>query len=178
MSIKIPETVTFQQAIALTESLLSQIDASAISDSETTDAIAHLVKTENGARGFFVTYLTSDVSIADNPPTSVVQALQSSPDVVAELLVKNLAMSATQAMYHRRNHKEDMAEDSERVRQRTERLIQLVDLSAVYDRAQKLMESATTGEGEYKAFLERWDYDAEQRQVMAQALQQIIPEPR
>ena len=48
----------------------------------------------------------------------------------------------------------------------------------MYDRAQKLLESATTGEGEYKAFLERWDYDAEQRQVMCQALQQIIPEPR
>jgi len=77
MSIKIPETVTFQQAIALTESLLSQVEASAISQSETADAIALLVKTENGARGFFVTYLTSDVSIADNPPTSAVQAVKS-----------------------------------------------------------------------------------------------------
>ncbi len=174
MSIKIPETVTFQQAIALAQSLLSQAETSEISHSEMADAIAQLVKTENGARGFFVTYLTSDVSIADNPSTSIIQALQSSPEVVAELLVKNLAMSASQALYHRRNHKEDMAADSERVRQRTANLIQLLDLSAVYDRAQQLLESAITGEGNYKAFLERWNYDAEQRQVMAQALQQVM----
>lgn len=174
MSIKIPETVTFQQAIALAQSLLSQAETSEISHSEITAAIALLTKTENGARGFFVTYLTSDSSLADNPSTSVVQALQSNPDIVAELLVKNLAMSASQALYHRRNHQEDMAADSERVRQRTANLIQLLDLSAVYDRAQKLLESATTGEGNYKAFLERWNYDAEQRQVMAQALQQVI----
>lgn len=166
--------ITFQQAIALAQSLLSQIETSEISQSEITDAIVNLTKTENGARGFFVTYLTSDVSTADNPPTSIVQALQSNPEVVAELLVKNLAMSATQAMYHRRNHKEDMAADSERVRQRTANLIQLLDLPVVYDRAQQLLESATTGEGSYKAFLERWNYDAEQRQVMAQALQQVI----
>lgn len=60
------------------------------------------------------------------------------------------------------------------MRQRTANLIQLLDLDAVYDRAQKLLESATTGEGSYKAFLERWNYDTEQRQVMAQALQQVI----
>jgi len=176
MSIKVPETVTFQQAIALTQSLLSQIEADEISEPEMAAAIALLVKTENGARGFFVTYLTSDASIADNPSTSVIHALQSSPEVVAELLVKNLAMSASQAVFHRANHNEDMAEDSERVRQRTAHLIQLINLPAVYVRAQKLMESAATGEGSYKAFLERWNYDAEQRQVMYQALQQVIPE--
>lgn len=174
MSIKIPETVTFQQAIALAQSLLSQAETSEISHSEMADAIADLTKTENGARGFFVTYLTSDSSLADNPSKFIVQALQSNPDIVAELLVKNLAMSASQALYHRRNHKEDMAADSERVRQRTANLIQLLDLSAVYDRAQQLLESAITGEGNYKAFLERWNYDAEQRQVIAQALQQVI----
>jgi len=64
-----------------------------------------------------------------------------------------------------------MAEDSERVSAQPGD--QLIDLPAVYDRAQKPMESATTGEGEY-SLLERWGYDAEQRQVMAQALQHII----
>lgn len=172
-SLKVPETVTFEQAITLTQSLLSQVEAGERKEPEMAATIAQLVKTENGARGFFVTYLTSDLSIADNPSTTVVQALQSNPDVVAELLVKNVAMSAAQAVFHRRNHKEDMAEASEQVRQRTARLIQLVDLPSVYDRLQKLWESATTGEGNYKAFLERWGYDAEQRQVICQALQQL-----
>jgi len=175
--LNVPE-VTFEQAIALTQSLLSQVEVGELSEPEIAATITELVKTENGARGFFVTYLTSDSSIADNPSTPVVQALQSNPDVVAELLVKNVAMSAAQAVFHRRNHKEDMAEASEQVRQRTARLIQLVEMPAVYDRSQKLLESATTGEGSYKAFLERWGYDAEQRQVICEALQQVISKPR
>lgn len=169
--LKVPE-VTFEQAIAFTQSLLSQVEADQLKEPELATIVSELVKTENGARGFFVTYLTSESSIADNPPTAVVQALQTSPEVA--LLVKNLAMSAAQAVYHRRNHKEDMAQDSERVHQRTARLIELVDLPAVYDRLQQLQQTITTGEGSYKAFLERWGYDTEQKQIISQALQQVI----
>lgn len=167
--------VTFEQAIAQTQALLSQAEVGEAP--ELAAAIAELVKTETGARGFFATYLTS-ASIADNPSIPVIQALQSNPDVVADLLVKNLAMSAAQAVFHRRNHKEDLAEASEQVRQRTARLIKLVNLPAVYDCSKKLLASATTQEGSYKGFLERWGYDAEQRQVICKVLQQVISEPR
>lgn len=167
--------VTFEQAIAQTQALLSQAEVE--ESPEIVAAIAELVKTESGARGFFATYLTS-ASIADNPSIPVIQALQSNPDVVADLLIKNLAMSAAQAVFHRRNHKEDLAEASEQVRQRTARLIKLVNMPAVYDCSEKLLASATTGEGSYKGFLERWGYDAEQRQVICKALQQVISEPR
>jgi hypothetical protein len=177
-NLKVPEAVTFEQAIALTQSLLSQAEAGEVSEPEIAAHVAELVKTENGARGFFVTYLTSEVSIADNPSTLVVQALRSNPHIVAELLVKNLAMSAAQAVFHRRNHKQEMAEGSERVRKRTARLIELVELPCVYDISQKLLETAATGEGSYKAFLQRWGYDAQQRQAICQALKQVIPEPK
>jgi len=172
-SLEVPATVTFEQAIDLTQSLLSQAEASA-SELEIAAAIAQLVKTENGARGFFVTYLTSEAPSADHPPASIVQALQSSPDIVAELLAKNLAMSTAQAVFYRRNQQEEMIAGSQRVSKRTARLIKLVDLPSVYERCQKLMESAATGEGSYKAFLERWSYDAQQRQAICQALQQVL----
>ena len=170
---KVLETVTFEQAIALTQSLLSQVEAGELKEPEIAAVISELVKTENGARGFFVTYLTSESSLADNPPAAVVQALRTSPEVV-ELLVKNLAMSAAQSVYHRRNHKEDMAQDSERVHKRTAHLIELVNLTAVSDRTQQLQETITTGYGSYKAFLERWGYDTEQKQAISQALQQVL----
>lgn len=38
----------------------------------------------------------------------------------------------------------------------------------------RLWESATEGEGSDKAFLKRWSYDDEQRQVIQQALAQVI----
>lgn len=180
--LEVPEAVTFEQAIALAQSLLSQAEAggsqpkiaAAIAKRCPQSVIAELVKTENGARGFFVTYLPSEVSIADNPPPAVVQALGTSPDVVADLLAKNLAMSTAQAVFHSRNQKEDLALGSERVSRRTAHLIELLDLPAVYECCQKLLESATTGEGSYKGFLERWGYDNQQRQEICQALQQVL----
>lgn len=172
----VPSNITFEQAIALTQSLLSQMAAAELQPNEVESAIAQLVKSENGARGFFVTYLTSEQApYSDDPAPEVVRALQSSPEIVAELLVKNLAMSAAMVVTHRRHQDEAMAQNSERVRSRTARLIQLVELPAVDERAQKLRESAATGEGSYKTFLQRWGYDAEQRQVIGQVLTQVLP---
>lgn len=174
-SIEVPSEITFEKAIALTQSLLDQVEAGTLSPAQISAALTELVKSENGARGFFVTYLTSDRTLADHPSQEVLQALQSSPDIVAELLAKNLAMSAAMTLAHRRNDNEQMAQSSEQVRDRTAHLIELVKLDAVYQRCQKLLESAATGEGSYKAFLERWGYDTEQRQLMCQALESVIP---
>lgn len=176
--LEVPEAVTFEQAIALTEALLFRVEAGELLQPEVATLVTELVKTEAGARGFFVTYLTSKGAIADNPSTSVVQALRSRPEVVAELLVKNLAMSAVQAVLHRQTQKEEMALGSERVRQRTARLINLLALPDVYKRLQKLLETAATGEGNYRLFLERWGYSTEQRQVIHQAVQQVLSEPK
>lgn len=167
------EPLTFEQAIALTQSLLSQAETGK-SDAEIAPLISELVKTENGARGFFVTFLTSEASLADNPSNSIIQALRSSPEVVANLLVKNLAMSTAQDLFHRRRQAEEMAQGSQRVQVRTARLIELVDLPEVKQQAQQLIDSATTNEGSYTAFLERWHYDTEQKQLICAALQKVI----
>lgn len=170
----IPESVTFEEAIALTQSLMSQMAASELSAQEISDVIAQLVKSENGARGLFVTYLTSEGTLADNPSPEVIQALKSSPDIVAELLVKNLAMSTAQAVTHRRNGNEQMAQGSDRVRSRTTHLIEQLQLPQVRARTVALHESAVTGEGSYKTFLQRWGYDDQQRQVICEALEQVM----
>lgn len=172
-SLTVPENISFKQAIDLTQNLILQIDLGTLTDAQITEIISELVKTENGARGFFVTYLTADHSLADHPNDAIIAALRSHPESVAELLVKNVAMSAAQGVYHRRNNSED-AQGSARVQQRTIKLIELVDLPAVYEHSRQLLASATTGEGIYKDFLNRWGYDTEQRQVICQALQQVL----
>ena len=168
-----PETITFPAAIALTRSLLDAMAANTLDETAIQAAIASLVKSENGARGFFVTYLTDERSFADRPSAAVVCALRSSPDTVSELLVKNLAMSAAMAVTHRRNQNEEMAKGSERVRQRTTHLIKQIQLESVSDKLQQLRESIATGTGHYQAFLERWEYDLQQKQMMQQALSDI-----
>lgn len=171
-----PEPLTFEEAIDFTQSLMSQRETGEVSEAEFADAIAQIIKTENGARGFFVTYLASDSTLADHPSLDVVQALQSSPDTVAILLVKNLAMSTAQAVTHRRDNNEDMAQGSDRVRMRTTYLIEQMALPQVRNFALQLRESAATGEGEFKLFLQRWNYDAQQRDVILRAMDRIIPE--
>ncbi len=163
----IPEPITFEQAISFTQSLLSE--AHELSASE----IAQLVKTENGARGFFVTYLTSDSALASRPTPEIIQALRSQKEIVSELLVKNLAMSTAQTLFHHRRQDEEMAQSSQRVQERTARLIKLVDLDLVYEKSQQLIETIKTSSGSYQAFLERWNYDFEQRQAINEAMQQL-----
>jgi hypothetical protein len=169
--ITVPTAVTFEQAIDLTQSLLTQMQQAPLSEADLEAVISALVCSENGARGFFVTYLSDERSLADHPSDAVIRALQSSPEIVAELLVKNLAMSSAMAIAHRRNQNEAMAEGSDRVQARTADLIERVQLPQVTQKAQQLQESAATGSGEYRAFLDRWGYDAEQRQVIRQMME-------
>lgn len=175
ISFAVPDSVTFEQAIALTQDLMGQMEHDQLSAPQLEQAIAALVSSPNGARGFFVTYLTDDRSLADRPEAAVVAALRSAPDLVADLLVKNLAMSAAMAIAHRRQQNEAMAQGSDRVRSRSLGLMQQLQLPQITSRAQQLHDSAVTGEGADQAFLTRWGYDAEQRQEIQQALQQILP---
>jgi hypothetical protein len=171
----VPAEITFQQAIEVTQSLMQRMEQGEFSEAEIQTTITQLVSSENGARGFFVTYLTDDRSFVDQPSPAVVAALQSSPEIVSELLVKNLAMSTGMAISHRRNQNEAMAQGSDRVNRRTVQLIQLTQLPPVTEKAQKLHESAVTGQGEYQPFLDRWGYDAEQRQAIQNAVKGVIP---
>jgi len=172
----VPPKVSFPEAIELTQSLLLEMEAKHLLPEVIETAIASLVKSANGARGFFVTYLTSDQPEADNPSPSVVQGLQANSDLVADLLVKNLAMSTGMAITHRRNQDPEMAQQSARVSDRTVKLIKELKLPQVQELSSQLSESIVTGEGKYQEFLDRWGYDIEQREAIGEALQRIIPE--
>ncbi|MGF1479250.1 MAG: hypothetical protein ACFB4I_07135 [Cyanophyceae cyanobacterium] len=168
--LSIPKSVTFPEAIALTQTLLAQIAANQLNEAEIEAIVSALVKRENGARGFFVTYLTDERSLADSPPQAIIRALQTSPAIVSDLLVKNVAMSAAMAVTHRRNHNESMEHSSRRVTRRTATLIEQLKLTPVSSQLKQLQESLATESGDYQAFLQRWGYDSEQRQAIQNAL--------
>jgi hypothetical protein len=173
MAQQTPNQINFEDAIAETQALLEKMASKSISDSEIQITITNLVKTQNGARGFFVTYLTDERPFIDSPSTGIIVALRSSPNIVGELLVKNLVMSSASALAHRRNQDEAMAKGSEQVRDRTSSLIKTVKLPIVSEKLQEMEKSLSTGEGEYEAFLERWGYDAEQKKVMKSAILEV-----
>ena len=166
--------ITFEEAIAFTQSLLEKIQNQQITEQETARDITALVQTENGARGFFVTYLTTEMTLADSPSNSVINALASSPEIVGELLVKNLAMSTAMAMTHTRNNDPAMAQSSEQVSRRSKNLIQRLKLNTIQRKLKQLEESVNTETGEYQSFLERWGYDSEQRQAISSKITSLI----
>lgn len=170
----IPETLSFEQAIDLSQSLITAMAQGELTEAEIVDLLTELVKSENGARGFFVTYLSDDQPLADQPSDAVVQALRTSPEIVAELMAKNLAMSTAMAISHRRNDREDMAQGSDRVRSRSIHLIQLLQLPTLSQKLQQLHESIATGIGTYQTFLDRWNYDAEQRQAIRTVIESVM----
>ena len=164
--------INFENAIQQTQDLLSQIeflDANVI-----TERFIDLVSTENGARGFFVTYLTSDLSYREYPSLEVITALKTSPILVNELLVKNLAMSTAMVIYHRSQGDEANAQGSEKVQEKTGQLIKQLLSQALGEKLQQLATSLNTGQGEYQAFLERWGYDDCQRQAIAEIIQPFL----
>ncbi len=173
-SLSVPENITFEQAIEITQTLLDQIEEKALFEAEIENAIAQLVKTQPGARGFFVTYLTDPRPWCDHPTDAVIQALNKSTQIVSELLVKNVAMSTAMAVYHRRQNNTEMENSSQRVAQRSVNLIQQLNLPILRSLIQQLLDNIQTGEGTYQEFLERWGYDSEQKTAIIDVLNPLL----
>ncbi len=169
----VPADVKFDEAISLTQAFLSQLKSNELTSSQIQDFVSALVKTANGARGFFVTYLTAQEPICDEPRAETIAALQSQPEISAELLVKNIAMSTAQQLYHHRRNDVEMVASSATVAARTTKIIQQLNLPQIQDLCRELVSTINTGTGVYSEFLQRWGYDDEQKNAIAQAVTQF-----
>ncbi|NDJ16277.1 hypothetical protein [Myxacorys almedinensis] len=170
----VSDPISFEQAIDLTQSLMAELQHNPVTEAELESIITALVQSENGARGFFVTYLTDEQSLADQPSSPVVAALRSSPAIVSELLVKNLAMSTAMKVAHTRNQNPELAAGSNRVQTRTLELIRQTQIPDVSVKLEQLGQSAETESGEYQSFLKRWNYDEDQRRAIAHVVSTVV----
>ena len=168
------ESLSFPQAIALTQSLMKQIEAGKLNEDEIERQVASILKNKDGGRGFFVSYLTSDMSLADKPSMGIISGLKSSTELVSQLLIKNLAMSSAMIITHSRNNDLDNAEGSQKVHRRTINLIKRLNWSENREQLLELQRTIQTGNGEYQSFLERWNYDAEQQLAIEQAIVNVL----
>ena len=83
-------------------------------------------------------------------------------------------MSTAMAMTHQRAENIEQSESSKRVAKRTALLIAKVDLEEVRVIASQIKRAALTGNGEYATFLQKWGYDSEQKQAIANTLDQVL----
>lgn len=170
----ITSDITFEQAIALAQSLLDNVEQNHVSVDQVAATLSALVATETGARGFFVVYLSDDRPMPDGAIAALISALESAPEVVSSLLIKNLAMSTAMTITHQRNGDENHLQSAQRTQGRTQHLLEKLSLPQLQDHAHQLLTSIDTNTGNYAAFLSRWGYDSEQRRAIRQILEQTI----
>ncbi|MGG6270206.1 hypothetical protein ACQ4M3_34825 [Leptolyngbya sp. AN03gr2] len=166
----VSDSISFEGAIELTQSLLAEVERHHVSEPELERIITALVQSENGARGFFVSYLTDDRDFIDQMQPTVVQALLNSEGTVGDLLTKNLVMSTAMILTHTRNQNPDMAASSARTRQRTAAIIRQMRSLKVDEHLMRMKSTIEQGGGDYQKFLDRWKYDAEQKAAMLDAI--------
>jgi hypothetical protein len=170
----VPANIKFNEAIDLTQLFLTQLQKNELTSPQILDFVSTLIQTANGARGFFVTYLTAQNPICDEPQSEVIAAIAAHPEVAADLLVKNIAMSTAQQLYHHRRNDSEMIASSATVAARTTKMIQALNLPQIQDMFRDLVSTIETGTGSYTEFLTRWGYDDEQKQSIGQIVSQLI----
>lgn len=164
---------TFQQAMEITAQWLGLWDNGELSDEVLADRVGELVASRDGARGFFVVSLAGDCPLMDRLPEPLVLQLRQAGAGVVDLTTRNLAMSTAMALHHRRASDGAQQAASERVSARCTELLRLLEPTAVKGRLETLLTAARDGQGDDGAFLDRWGYDAEQRQAIAAAIEAV-----
>ncbi len=165
-----PLEPTFQQAMEITAQWLGLWENGELSDEVLADRVAELVASRDGGRGFFVVSLAGDCPLMDRLPEPLVLQLRATGDGVVDLSARNLAMSTAMVLHHQRQGDAGQQAGSERVQARCTELLRQLEPEAVKRRLESLLAASRDGQGEDLAFLERWGYDAEQRQAITAAI--------
>jgi len=162
---------TFKEAMEATMIWCKSWENDEISDEVISDRIGELIKTVEGARGFFVVSLSIDCHLMDRFPDALIFQLRSSGDIIVDLTVKNLAMSSAMVITHHDNN-DSQEIQSERIKIRCIELLKLLDSTQVKKRLDVLLE-ATKGNGKDLKFLNQWGYNDEQIKAISESIYEI-----
>ena len=162
---------TFKEAMQASMIWCKSWENDEISDEVISDRIGELIKTVEGARGFFVVSLSIDCPLMDRIPDALIFQLRSSGEIVVDLTVKNLAMSSAMIVTHRDNRDEQKIQ-SERIKNRCIELLKLLDSNQVKKRLDVLLE-ATKGNGADLRFLNKWGYNDEQINAISESIYEV-----
>jgi len=164
--------IGFQAAMALASQWLEEWEQDELSDEVLAERVGDLVASRDGARGFFVVAMAGEGPLMDRMPEALIQRLRLAGEGVVDLTARNLAMGTAMAVHHERNQDGVSAQASQRVSERSRALLRLLEPNLVKLRLESLL-AGTRGEGQDVDFLERWGYDAEQRDQIAAAIEAV-----
>jgi hypothetical protein len=164
---------SFEQAMESTAAWLTLWESGELSDEVLAERVGEMVRSRDGARGFFVVALAGDSPLMDRLPEPLLRSLRDAGAAVVDLTARNLAMSTAMALHHERVNSRAQMEGSLRVRERCRDLLRQLETGEVTSRLQTLLAAARDGEGEDTTFLDRWGYDRDQKAAIAAAVQSV-----
>ena len=162
---------TFKEAMQASMIWCKSWENDEISDEVISDRIGELIKTVEGARGFFAVSLSIDCPLMDRFPDALIFQLRSSGEIVVDLTVKNLAMSSAMIITHRKNN-DPQEIQSERIKIRCIELLKLLDSTQVKKRLDVLLE-ATKGNGTDLKFINKWGYNDKQINAISESIYEV-----
>eukprot|EP00967_Tisochrysis_lutea_P146916 scaffold278176_cov27-Tisochrysis_lutea.AAC.1 len=148
-------------------------------------ALMQMLATSNGARGFFVNWLTSEewtAAESETPPQPLVQAIceAANQSMLSRLMLMNVAMPAATALAHERMGNENAAIASRLTARRASLLARamlprqpaLTDAAATFQEAvdAAIQADNRSADFEWTEFLVRWGYDKQQLMLIRDSL--------
>lgn len=167
-----PTVISFEEALRLAEELLLDLEDEGETE-ELKSQLLSILSTLPSCRGFFVTYLTGDSGLADDPPPYIIAAFDES-EHVPELLAKNLVMSSSMYLQHERNGDQNNAAGSAKVRDRSQEIIKRLKNPAMRSKLQEMRFSIRSKTGIHAEFLRRWNYDEEQLLAASKLIESLL----
>ncbi len=160
------QTTSFQEAIKAATLWCNAWERGELSDEVLADRVAELVSNTEGTRGFFVVSMTSDSPLMDRLPDPLIYKLREAGELVIDITVRNLAMSSAMAIHHQRNSDKKQQLCSERITSRCIELLRVLEPNKVKEILESLLNATQKNKGEYVIFLNRWNYDKEQKMAI------------
>ena len=148
---------TFEQSINVTMHWCSSWEDGYLSDEVLSDRVEELISSKIGARGFFAYTLSSDCTLMDRLPDSLIFKFIELGDLIVELTVKNFAMSSAMEIEHKLNGNKDLEGSSKRISLRCIELLKVLDSSKVKYYLDMLIE-AFEGKGMLSVFIKNQNY--------------------
>ena len=164
--------IGFEEALRLSEELLLDIEESGFNESQKLQ-LSNILSNMASSRGFFVSYLTGDSILADDPPDFLLEAFKES-EIVPDLLAKNLVMSTTMEITHRRKESVNNEAGSKLVKERTSEIIRRLKWSEMRKKLSEMRFSIRQKTGVYNDFLKRWNYDDEQLAAATAVIESLL----
>ncbi len=131
---------SFTQAINISAKWCKELEEDLLSEEVFADRISELIKTKNGARGFFA-YTLSDTkcTLLDKLPSSLIFILRERGEHIVEITIKNLFMSSAQIFNHQKDKNFEYAQKSNDISNRCINLLKVLDTNLVTEKINKML---------------------------------------